>query len=75
MVGDDGKEGQMSETQAAYDTDMTPFTREQIKDICRYLAFIGENGGHGEIVLKVRENKIKFINLGDIGRKYEALSE
>ena len=58
-----------------YETDLMPFTCEQIRDICRFMVFISENGGHGEIVLKVRENKIKFINLGDIGRKYEALSE
>jgi hypothetical protein len=60
----------MTETQAAYETDLMPFTREQIKDICRYLGIIDENGGHGEIILKVRENKVKFINLGDVGKKY-----
>ena len=48
-----------------------PFTPQQLADICRFLAIIRDMGGHGEIVVVVRENEVRFINLGEVSKKYE----
>ena len=50
---------------------MSPFTAQQLADICRFLQIIRENGGHGEIVVVVRDNEVRFINLGEVSKKYE----
>ena len=46
------------------------FTAEQLQTIKKYLDIIHEEGGHGEIVIRVRDGEIKFINLCEVSRKY-----
>ena len=48
-----------------------PFTPQQLADICRFLAIIRENGGHGDIVVRVRDGEVRYINLGEVSKKYE----
>lgn len=61
----------MSESQAAYDTDLKPFTREQIADINKYLSVIRDISGFGVINLIVENNNIRFVRLENLSRKYD----
>ena len=49
----------------------SPFTPKQMEDIVEFIDIINRKGGHGDVIIRIREGVIRYINLGEVSAKYE----